>query len=314
MALTLGAGGARGYAHIGAIQVLQERGLQVVGVAGASMGALVGGLYAAGRLAEYTDWAVTLTQLQVLRMLDVSPSTGGAFRAEKVFARVRDLLDGVAIEDLPIPYTAVATDLLARKQVWFQRGALDVAIRASIAIPGVFTPVMVDGRVLVDGGLMDPVPVAPVASVPADLTVAISLVGERGPRDPEVSHATDGLMEEWTDRIQRGASTLLDTDLVRSVMGRLRSGMPHLPEEPDVAPDPRYGVLPPGLSGFEVMNLSFEAMQAVVARYRLAGYPPDVLVTVPKDACRSMDFHRAEEMITLGRTLTLDALSHAGLA
>ena len=183
VALSLGAGGARGYAHIGAIQVLEERGFEVVGIAGASMGALVGGLHAAGRLADYTDWVLTLTQLKVVRMLDVSRSSIGAFRAEKVLAPVSDLVDGVPIESLPIPYTAVATDLFARKPVWFQRGPLDVAIRASLAIPGVFSPVVVDGRVLVDGGLMDPVPVAPIASVPADLTVAVSLTGERGPRD-----------------------------------------------------------------------------------------------------------------------------------
>lgn len=313
VALSLGAGGARGYAHIGAIQVLEERGFEVVGIAGASMGALVGGLHAAGRLADYTDWVLTLTQLKVVRMLDVSRSSIGAFRAEKVLAPVSDLVDGVPIESLPIPYTAVATDLFARKPVWFQRGPLDVAIRASIAIPGVFSPVVVDGRVLVDGGLMDPVPVAPIAALPADLTVAVSLTGERGPRDTPETPAEDGLMDEWAERIRRGASTLLDNDLLRSVTGRLGRDDDSQPgtEPPD---DPRYGALPPGLRGFDVMNLSFEAMQAVVARYQLASYPPDVLVTVSKDACRSVDFHRAAEMIELGRTLTAEALDTAEVA
>ena len=313
VALSLGAGGARGYAHIGALQVLKERDLEVVGIAGASMGALVGGLHAAGRLADYTDWVLTLTQLQVVRLLDVSRSGSGAFRAEKVFTRMRDLIDGVAIEDLPIPFTAVATDLFARRPVWFQRGPLDVAIRASIAMPGVFTPVVEGGRVLVDGGVMDPVPVAPIASIPADLHIAVSLGGEREPlgrEDPLVEHGAAGTLSE---RIRRGASSLFDHDLVRSVTARLGTAPDpgSTGEESVVSP---YGEAPQELHGFEVMTLSLEAMQAVVARYQLAGNPPDVLVTVSKDACRTMDFHRAAEMIELGRTLTAEALDRAGVS
>src|SRR3954468_13867645 len=130
VALALGSGGARGYAHIGAIQVLEERGYEIVTIAGSSMGALVGGLCAAGKLPEYTEWVCGLSQFDVLRLLDLSLSAPGAIRAEKIFARVRELLDGVLIEDLPIPFTAVATDLAARKAVWFQRGPAQVAIRA----------------------------------------------------------------------------------------------------------------------------------------------------------------------------------------
>ena len=140
VALALGSGGARGYAHIGAIEVLEERGIEVVGVAGSSMGALVGGLHAAGRLHDYAEWARSLSQFEVLRLLDVSLTAPGVIRAEKVFAKVQELVGKQLIEDLPIPYTAVATDLLARKEVWFQRGPLDVAIRASIAIPSIITP------------------------------------------------------------------------------------------------------------------------------------------------------------------------------
>ena len=154
VALALGSGGARGYAHIGVIEVLEERGLDVVSVAGSSMGALVGGVHAAGRLETYAAWARSLRQRDVVRLLDVSLSAAGAIRADKVLARVRDLLGGVRIEDLPIPFTAVATDLAARKEVWFQHGPVDVAIRASIAIPGVVTPVVLNARLLADGGVM----------------------------------------------------------------------------------------------------------------------------------------------------------------
>lgn len=315
-ALVLGSGGARGYAHIGAIQVLEERGIEIVGIAGASMGALVGGLHAAGALSDYTDWVVGLSQLDVLRMLDVSLSAPGAIRAEKIFARVGDLLAGALIEDLPIPFTAVATDLFTRKEVWFQRGPLEVAIRASIAIPGIFTPVMLNGRLLADGGLMDPIPIAPTASVHADTTIAISLVGERsGPQEnaPTLESAEERPYDEWVERFRRGAARLLDRDMVRSLTSRFGGASEAAGAEDEAASSAEmpFEALPARLSKFDVMNQSLEAMQSVLTRYRLAGYPPDVLVSVPKDACRSLDFHKAADMIALGRTLTADALDRS---
>jgi len=329
--LALGSGGARGYAHIGAIQVLEERGIEIVGIAGSSMGALVGGLHAAGALAEYTDWVVGLSQLDVLRMLDVSLSSPGAIRAEKVFARVGELLDGALIESLPIPYTAVAADLLAHKEVWFQRGPVEMAIRASIAIPGVFAPVMLDGRLLADGGIMNPIPVAPTVSVPADVTIAVSLGGERGglqQEAPALESSEEGSFDEWVERFRRGASRLLDREMIRSLTNRFggesgEAAGESADDSSDTEPaadtsgsstTATFEALPARLSKFDVMNQSLEAMQSVLTRYRLAGYPPDVLITVPKDACRSLDFHKAAEMIALGRTLTAEALDGAALA
>ena len=131
VAVALGAGGARGYAHIGALEVLQERGYEVVALSGTSMGALVAGVTAAGKLEEYTEWSRSLTQREVLRLLDPTLTGGGALRAERVIGRVAEILDGARIEDLAIPYTAVAVDLGARREVWFQRGSLATAMRAS---------------------------------------------------------------------------------------------------------------------------------------------------------------------------------------
>lgn len=338
VSLVLGSGGARGYAHVGALQVLDERGIEVACISGSSMGALVGAVYAAGRLDEYTDWVLGLGQLDVLRLLDLSLSAPGAIRAEKVFARVRDLLGGVQIEDLAVPYTAVATDLLSRKEVWFQRGPVEVAVRASVAIPSIITPVMLNGRLLADGGILNPVPIAPTMSVQSDATVAVSLGG-----DP--THAVEGApehvtaeerpVEEWAERFKRGAASLLDRDMVRALLQRFGSDAEPLVEqvggagalgepmaadsgrdrtEVGVAEQAPFDLLPPGLSKLDVMQQSLDAMQSVLARYRLAGYPPDVLVSVPKDACRSLDFHKAAEMIDLGRNLTAEALDAAGLA
>ncbi len=173
---------ARGYAHIGVINELHERGYEIVGVAGSSMGALVGGLHAAGKLDEFAHWAGSLTQRAVLRLLDPSLTSPGVLRAEKILDAVRDILGDVTIESLPIPYTSVATDLIAGKSVWLQRGPLDHAIRASIAIPGIFTPHVLDGRLLADGGILDPLPMAPLSAVNADLTIAVGLSGAIGGR------------------------------------------------------------------------------------------------------------------------------------
>jgi NTE family protein len=287
------------------------------------MGALVGGLYAAGELDGYVEWSVGLSRADLFRMLDLSLSSPGAIRAEKIFAKVQEMVGGQAIEDLPIPYTAVATDLLARKEVWFQRGPLDVAIRASIAIPSVIAPVVLNGRLLADGGLMNPVPIAPTASVRADLTVAVSLNGEsrtgRQPSPvpapgPEPASSEEQPEEEWGERFRRGAARLLDRDVVRALTSRF--GGDPVGEDPtgtpveDVPPEPDLGELPAGLGKFDVMNLSIESMQSVLTRYCLAGLPPDVLVSVPKDACRSLDFHRAAEMVELGRELAEQALEN----
>jgi NTE family protein len=311
VALALGSGGARGYAHIGAIQVLEERGYHIAGVAGTSMGALVGGLHAAGRLGEYTEWSLGLTRSDLVRLLDVSLSAPGAIKAGRIFARVQELAGDARIEDLPIPTTIVATDLLARKEVWFQRGPLDLAIRASIAIPSIITPVVLNGRLLADGGLMNPVPIAPTASIGADITLAITLNGEaravRG-AGPAAESAEPRPVEEWGDRFRRGVRNLTSrfggaADVVTDVVPE--------PADDDLAPE--FGELPAGLGKLDVMNLSIESMQSVLTRYRLAGNPPDVLVTVPKDACRSLEFHRAAEMIALGRQLTERALDTADL-
>lgn len=174
IALVLGSGGARGYAHIGVIEEIERRGYEVVCIAGCSMGAVIGGIYAAGKLGEYRDWVESLDYLDVLRLLDVSFRLG-AIRGERVFGKIHEILGEIDIEQLPIPYTAVATDLTNQQEIWFQEGCLHQAMRASAAIPSLFTPVMQGTRMLVDGGLLNPLPIVPVVSTHADLIVAVNL-------------------------------------------------------------------------------------------------------------------------------------------
>ncbi|VEG57406.1 patatin [Mycolicibacterium aurum] len=320
VALALGSGGARGYAHIGVINELKERGHEIVGIAGSSMGALVGGLEAAGNLDEFALWASSLTQRAVLRLLDPSMTSAGVLRAEKILDAVRDILGEVTIEELPIPYTSVATDLITGKSVWMQRGRVDDAIRASIAIPGVITPHVLDGRLLADGGILDPLPMAPIAAVNADVTIAVSISGD----DPEAQRRgreSRPPTADWLNRMWRSSSSLLDTKAARSlldtstgraVLGRFVAGDDEVLEE--TAGGQSIAAIPK-LGGFEVMYRVIDIAQAALARHTLAAYPPDLLIEVPRTVCRSLDFHRANEVIEIGQELAnvaLDAIDGQG--
>jgi NTE family protein len=317
VALALGSGGARGYAHIGVIEALTARGYDIVGITGSSMGAMIGGLHAAGHLDEFADWAKSLTQRTILRLLDPSISAAGVLRAEKILDTMRDILGPVTIEQLPIFDDAVATDLLAGKSVWFQRGPLDEAIRASIAIPGVIAPHEVDGRLLADGGILDPLPMAPLAAVNADLTIAVSVSGSEAidKRSPE-----PGATVEWLNRMVRSTSALLDTTAVRSLLDRptaravlSRFGADTWSEDSDEEMPESEGELVeapgvPKLGSFEVVYRAFDIAQSALTRHTLSAYPPDLLIEVPRSTSRSLDFHRAEEVIAVGRALADQAL------
>ncbi|KUI19088.1 esterase [Mycobacterium lehmannii] len=312
VALALGSGGARGYAHIGVIEELQDRGYEIVGIAGSSMGALVGGLHGAGKLDEFSDWAKSLTQGAVLRLLDPSITAAGVLRATKILDAVRDILGEVRIEDLPIPYTAVATDLIAGKSVWLQRGPVDAAIRASIAIPGVIAPHVLDGRLLADGGILEPLPMAPIAAVNADLTIAVSLAGsEAGGSEEPAEPAGQGqrATTEWLARVWRSTASLFESN---AMLNRTGSGPEDDPaggdSEEELVDATKEASVVPKLGSFEVMNRTIDIAQAALARHQLAGYPPDMLIEVPRSACRSLEFHRAAEVIDIGIELAAAAL------
>ncbi len=296
IALALGSGGARGWAHIGVLDVLTEHGHEVVALAGTSAGALVGGLFAAGKLPEFSEWVTALTQRDVLLLLDPVIGGAGMIRAQRVVDHVATILDDARIEDLPIPFTAVATDLEAQREVWFEHGSVASAIRASIAIPSLITPVVLHGRLLADGGLMNPVPMDPLSGAPADLTVAVDLnanVG-RGHGGQPVAESADPVPgPAWLERLRRSVPALT----------------PHGPAPllPDLLAPPR------DLRATDVLNLALNASQSLVTRFRTAANPPDVWVNVPVDAAGTLEFHRAADLIALGRALCEEALDSAGV-
>lgn len=327
VALVLGSGGARGYAHIGVINELRERGHDIVGISGSSMGALVGGLQAAGKLDEYAEWASALTQRAVLRLLDPSLTAAGVLRAEKILDVVRELLGNAVIEELPIPFTSVSTDLISGKSVWLQRGPVDEAIRASIAIPGVITPHVHDGRLLADGGILDPLPMAPIAAVRADVTIAVSLNGDSPVPDTPEPPSGELLSRMWRSTTAlldtAAARSLLDTPAARTVLSRFASSA-DVPDSEDAAEadeaaeavgtvevtrPPVADPMPiPKLGGFEVMNRTIDIAQNALMRHTLAAYPPDLLIEVPRTTCRSLEFYRAAEVIEIGQELAALAL------
>jgi NTE family protein len=261
------------------------------------MGALVGGLQAAGKLDDFAEWAKSLTQRAILRLLDPKITAAGVLRAEKILDAVRDILGEVTIEELPIPYTAVSTDLLSGKSVWLQRGPVDAAIRASIAIPGVIAPHVLDGRLLADGGILDPLPMAPISAVNADLTIAVSLSGSEAGGDEPTGDGPRATTE-WLGRMWRSTTALFDAG--PSDAGQSDESEDSLVDSTEVSV--------PRLGSFEVMNRTIDIAQAALARHTLAAYPPDVLIEVPRTACRSLEFHRAAEVIDVGRDLAAAVL------
>ncbi|MBU3750201.1 MAG: esterase [Mycobacterium sp.] len=245
----------------------------------------------------------------MLRLLDPSISAAGVFRAGKILDSVREIVGDVTIEELPIPYTAVTTDLVAGKSVWLQRGPLDEAIRASIAIPGVIAPHLLDGRLLADGGILDPLPIAPIAAANADLTVAVSVSGMESEMTDEGGAGVRPTRERL-NRLRRSTSALLD----RLSTGATPFDMTEIDaaEEPDLTGedfgDGERAAQIPKLRSFAVMMRTIDIAQAALARHQMAAYPPDVLIEVPRTACRSLDFHRSAELIALGHELAGRAL------
>jgi NTE family protein len=317
VAVALGGGGARGYAHIGILQVLEERGYEIISIAGSSMGALVGGLYAADGLDAFSAWVRGLTHRDVLRLYDLSPRAPGAIRAEKIFARVSDILGDARIEDLPVEFTAVATDLEAGEERWFREGPVDAAIRASVALPGFMTPVVIQGRLLADGGLLNPLPIAPTVTARADVTVAVAVSGEHRTSVDATAPATRPGGGHRSDVVRRTATHVLDNDVLRGIgmrLAALRSAQPGrsaddiAAEATEEATEVVLEALPAGLRTLDVMGLSLAAVRTAALRHTLAAHPPDVLITVPRSSCRTLDFHKAEEMIGLGRLLAVEAL------
>jgi NTE family protein len=284
VALVLGSGGARGYAHVGVIRELESRGYEITAMSGASMGALVGGLWATGKLEKYCQWAETLDYFDMLRLMDISLGRPGVIKGDRLFEKIRDIVGDCRIEDLSVPYTAVATSLTTRKEVWFQKGDLVTAMRASCAIPSLFSPVEMHGQILVDGGVLNPLPIAPAGSALADMVIAVDLLGSPMPSIPE------------SDSGGQKESRSIFEGLIDKLMGGNESKKPR-------------DELSASMSLMEISNQSMEVMQESLSRYKIAGYMPDVVVNIPRNICQFYEFHRFDEIAAIGRQLAVEAMN-----
>ena len=267
VSLVLGSGGARGLAHIGIIKWLEDNNYKIVSISGCSIGALVGGFYAAGKLDAYVDWLAEVDGIDLLKLLDFK-GTGGLVSGDTLISKMKELLGEHMIEDLPIKFTAVASDIDTEKEVWINEGPLLNAIRASISLPLFFTPYMYKGKTLVDGGVLNPVPIAPTFDDVTDLTIAVNLGAESS---SEVLLAEVEKEPSLATRIKEYINTV---SIPTSVVSKN--------------------------SMYSIANRSFETMQGTIARMKLSAYPPDIEIGVPRNLCGTFDFHKSKSIIEYG--------------
>ncbi len=275
--LVLSSGGARGYAHVGVIEALEAHGFSIVSVTGCSMGAVVGGMYAAGGLDTFKNWASGLQRTDVFRLYDFVFSSQGIIRGEKVFKALESSIPDRNIEDLSIPFRAVATDLNQRKEVVFSSGSLYRALRASSAIPAVVTPAEVESLELLDGGILNPLPIDIAAQEPGSIVVAVD-VNANIPYDSSHFSKTE-IDEESRFRKQ------LDK-LAKKWLGKVN----HSNE-----------VEKKKLGFFDLLLKSIDMMQDRITEHILRQHPPDMLVQISRSAAGTFDYHKADQLIADGK-------------
>ncbi|MGA7181628.1 MAG: patatin-like phospholipase RssA [Thiobacillaceae bacterium] len=282
--LALGSGSARGWAHVGVIRALEEAGIRPDLVCGTSVGSLVGAAYAAGELDRFEQWLLGMRMKDVVGFMDVSLS-GGLLKGERVMEFFRRHFVDRPIEQLAMPFAAVATALQTGAEVWLRDGSTVEAVRASIALPGLFTPVLRDGMTLVDGGLVNPVPVSLARAMGADIVIAVDLgsdkLGSHLGADPLVQ-APGSAIGDWVHKLQENLGGIIPA---------------RFPDEPKLP------------SMHDVLAASINVMQVRISRSRMAGEPPDIIVSPRLARFHLLDFHRAKEAIEEGKR-AVEAILH----
>jgi len=284
VALVLSGGGARGLAHIGVIEELEKQGMEILSIAGTSMGALVGGVYAQGKMQEFKEWMFTLDKKKVFSLLDFTLSTSGLVKGDRVLNAMKEFIPDKNIEDLEIDFSATAADLTNQKEIVFRSGSLYQAIRASIAIPTVITPVLIQGSVIVDGGVMNNLPIKNVKRNEGDTLIAV-YVNANVP----VSKSTDS--EEVIKEKQ---------SIYRKKLHEFYEYLHELVPENKTE---KMGFL--NLIENTLTTLTYQQVQLT-----LENHPPDILVQVSRHTCGTYDFYKAQEVVEAGRREARKALEN----
>lgn len=277
VALVLSSGGARGLAHIGAIEELEAQGYRITSIAGCSMGALIGGVYAAGKLEDFREWMKTINRKKMLKLTDFSLSLNHLVKGNRIIEAIMEFVPDVAIEDLPIPYCAVATDLRAGKEVVFCKGSLFKAIRASISLPSFYEPVQHDGMVLIDGGVLNPIPLNRVKRHSGDILVGIDVSGH----DYE---------SQWEEMNRLAELQKNDKSLTARILDKL------IPENI-------------GFNSFSLLSRSSSLMIRQNSILMAKLMKPDILVDIQMSRYGSFDYDKSEKIITIGQQKTSLAIS-----
>ena len=292
VALALASGGPRGFAFIGAIEELQARGYEITSVSGTSAGALVGGIFAAGGMQAFKEWLYSLDPVKVMKLMDFSISKNYLVKGDKVIRAIKERVPEVNIEDLPIPFSAVATDLFTGEEVVFREGSLFNAIRASISIPSMFRPVKWKGRTLVDGGMVNTFPLNRVQRTPGDILVGFN-VNEIDAA--EIQGFLDSRAALTEGRDQLPLLSRIQTDLQA-----FRLNADGRSERLPVNADDNFA---------SILQRSFGIMNGTIARLGIENCPPDVLVSLPFDSYHGVyGYSHAQEIVERGRGLMAEAL------
>ena len=276
VALVLSSGGSRGLAHIGVIHELVKQGFQITSVSGSSIGTVIGGLYAMGKLHEYTKWVSTFNKMDVWGFMDFTLTTNGLLKGERVFDKMKTFIPDMNIEDMPIPFAAVATDILHEKEVVFTKGSFYEAVRASVAIPAVFTPVKYNNTILVDGGILNPIPIEHVRRKNGDILIVVNLYGEKKVDIPNEKNIDNG----YLNRLINPLLTLISTG--------------------DKSSKGYYSLL----SG------TTSAMIQKIAELNIEKHKPDFVINIPHDSASTFDFYKAKELIELGESAAKEAITN----
>lgn len=289
VSLVLSGGGARGLAHIGVIEEIEKRGYEIHSVVGTSMGALVGGVYAMGKMEEFKNWMYTLDRRKVFNLVDFTLSTHGMIKGDKVLNRMKEFISDKPIEDFPIYFAALAVNLIKKEEVVFTEGSIYDAIRASISIPNVLTPVKTEDGFLVDGGLMNNLPMSYAKRVDGDILVAVD-VGANVPVIKPI--LTKKETKEKENVYQKRMK-----DFYQQLHKLVPSRKEELKEEK--------------LGYFDLMSKTVDLMMEQQTKLNLMHHHPDILVEISRESAGTYDFYKAEELVEIGRLAFLDSIEEA---
>lgn len=273
-------GGARGLAHIGVIEELEKAGYEIHSIVGTSMGALVGGVYAMGKMEDYKNWMISLDKMKVFSLVDFTFSSHGLVKGDKVFGRMQEFIPDENIEELPISFAAMAVDLVKRDEVKFEKGSFYKAVRASMAIPNVLKPIKSDNQLLIDGGVMNNLPLRHAKRVDGDILVAVDV----GANVPVINKAIVKHNKDHESTYQKA---------VKDFYQKIQKWIPHDKEEEENKAEK--------MSYLDLMNTTIDLLMEQQTKLQIENNPPDKLIQISRDTCGTYDFYRAEELIEVGR-------------